>query len=114
MNSHIKIIREKVKEEERMKEGNITLQDLRGFAESINNEQLETLTRHKRFTFSLDHRGFHYIPESSGKPRIQENRYIERVLERFNQIWSMSPKDYQDISKNASYLLAVIKKYRNA
>jgi hypothetical protein len=48
------------------------------------------------------------------KPRIQENKYIELVIERFNKEGSWSPQDYKDITMNASYLLAVMNKYVNA
>jgi len=64
--------------------------------------------------FSVDDVGFHYIPESTGKARIQENRYIERVIERYNEKRSLSPGGYNDLTVNASYLLAVIEKFINA
>lgn len=97
-----------------MKNGYITLQELKQYSKSINQTTLETRARHNKFLFSVDDVGFHYIPESTGKPRIQENRYIERVIERYNEKRSLSPRDYNDLTVNASYLLAVIEKFINA
>lgn len=97
-----------------MKTGSITCQELKEFTTSINRTTLETRARHKKFFFYVDDEGFHYIPESTKKPRIQEDRYIDRVLERYNKIRSLSPRDYNDLTVNASYLLAVIEKYLNA
>jgi len=92
----------------------VTLQGLRGFAESLNNKKLETSARRRPFSFTVDHRGFNYIPESSGKTRVQKNQYIEAVINRFNDIRSFNPRDYRGMTVNASYLLVLIKKYTNA
>jgi hypothetical protein len=97
-----------------MKTGNISIYELREYAKSINRTTLETRTRHNKFHFTIDDKGFHYIPESTNKPRIQENKYVDRVLQRFNDIRSLSPKDYNDLTMNASYLLAIIEKFVNA
>lgn len=97
-----------------MKTGNINRQELKEYAKSINITTLETRSRHNKFLFFVDDKGFHYTPESTKKPRTQENRYMDLVLERFNEKRSLSPKDYNDLTMNASYLLAVIEKYINA
>jgi hypothetical protein len=97
-----------------MKAGDISIQELKGYAKSINGTTLETRAQHKRFHFMVDDKGFHYIPESTNKPRIQPNKFVDRVLQRFNGKRSLSPRDYQDLSKNSSYLLAIIEKYLNS
>lgn len=97
-----------------MKNENITRQELMEYAKSITRTTLETGARHSKFLFYVDDEGFHYIPESTKKPRIQENRYIDRVIERYNERRTLSPRDYNDLTVNASYLLAVIQKYINA
>jgi hypothetical protein len=91
-----------------MKTGNISIHELKEYAKSIDGTTLETRARHNKFHFTVDDDGFHYIPESTNKPRIQETKYVDRVLQRFNEIRSLSPKDYTDLTMNASYLLAII------
>ena len=78
-----------------MKTENINLQELKGYAESINGTTLETKARRNKFLFYVDDEGFHYIPESTKKPRIQENRYIGLVLERYNFKKILEPKRLQ-------------------
>jgi hypothetical protein len=97
-----------------MKDGNITRQELTECAKSITGTTLETGARHNKFLFYVVDEGFHYIPESTMKPRIQENRYIDRVIERYNERGTLSPRDYNDLTVNTSYLLAVIQQYINA
>ncbi|NMB55406.1 MAG: hypothetical protein GYA15_11950 [Leptolinea sp.] len=96
-----------------MKMGNITLQGLKTFSKKMNRMMLQTGARHSKFLFFVDDFGFHYIPESTQKPRTHEDHYIERVIERFNQGGSLRPVDYSDITVNASYLLVIIEKYIN-
>lgn len=89
----------------------VTLEELTQFAHSISGSTLETRVRHCKFLFFVDDQGFHYTPESTGKARIQEEQYIERVLERFNSTGSLNPSDYQDITLNPSYIVAVIERF---
>jgi len=72
---------------------------------------LDTLYRPKPFLFEITPRGFVYTPES-GKPEVQDWKYVEKFLERFNETEpnSFSPSDYKDISHCASYMLAIIRK----
>ena len=97
-----------------MKTGNISFHELKEYAQSLNRTTLETRARHNKFHFTVDDEAFHYIPESTNKPRSQENKYVDRVLQRFNEIRSLNPKDYIDLTVNASYLLTIIEKYINA
>ncbi len=99
---------------EQMKTGAITREGLRAFASSLSHTTLETSIRHRRFFFYLNDHGFHYLPESSGIYRIQGYQYIDKVIERYNEIRSLNTKDYTDITRNASYLLVLIERYRDA
>lgn len=94
-----------------MNNGLISLESLKNFAESLNEKILQTRKQGRKFMFLVDELGFRYIPESSNKERIQEDRYINRMLERYNQTKSLKTSDYVDITKNASYLLVIIIKY---
>ena len=59
-------------------------------------------------------RDFTTYRKAQRSPRIQENRYIDRVIERYNERGTLSPRDYNDLTVNTSYLLAVIQQYINA
>lgn len=97
-----------------MKTGNLNRQDLKEYAKSIDGATLETRARYHKFLFQVDDMGFYYTPLSTMKRRTQENKYIDLVIERFNNKRSLMPSHYHDLTMNASYLLAVIEKYLNA
>lgn len=97
-----------------MKIGEIALSELRAYAESIDGTTLETRSRHRKFTFTVNQSGFCYTPLSSQKPRLQSNNYIQKVLNQYNQDRSLSPSHYTNITVNASYLLSIIDRYLNS
>jgi hypothetical protein len=88
----------------------VTLDDLKTFGAGLDGTTLVTHSRKCRFSFSVGDRGFEYTPES-GKPRMQEWKYIERILKRYNDKGSLRPVDYKDLTVNASYLLTIIRAY---
>lgn len=55
--------------------------------------------------------GIRYIPKSTGKPREHPFKYLNRVVNRFNQTGSFRPGDYVDLTVNASYTLPLISEY---
>jgi len=69
---------------------------------------LETLARKRPFTVEVHGGDLEYIPLSTLKPRSHERRVIEKTCDRFNKTQSFRPKDYKDITANASYTLAII------
>jgi hypothetical protein len=86
----------------------LEVHEIRKLASKLSGETLNTLYRPKPFLFEITTKGFVYTPES-GKPEVQDWKYVERFLERFNEQNSFSPSHYQDISHCASYFLAVIR-----
>ena len=66
-----------------MKSGEIALSELRAYAESMDGTTLETRLRHRKFTFAVNQSGFFYTPSSSQKPRLQSNKYIQKVLNQW-------------------------------
>jgi hypothetical protein len=93
-----------------MTEPSVTLAELRESAQDCDGKTLRTLCRQAEFVLHCDpDRGLQYTPRSTGKPRSQTWRQIERVLDKFERLGSWKPGDYSDISANASYLLAVMK-----
>jgi hypothetical protein len=89
----------------------VTLDALKTFGEGLDGKTLVTRFRKRRFSLSVSDRGFEYSPEHSGKPRMQECKWIERILERYNEKPSLHPADYKDLTVNASYVLTIIRAY---
>jgi hypothetical protein len=91
----------------------IKYDDFRSFINTINGQSFHTLYRKVAFDVHVDQSGLKYTPASSGKPRIQKWKFIERVVLRYEETGSIQPSDYQDITANASYLLTLINHYLN-
>ncbi|MBI2850078.1 MAG: hypothetical protein HYX80_03435 [Chloroflexi bacterium] len=53
----------------------------------------------------------YYTPLSTGKERGVKKRYLHPVLDRYARTGSLKPGDYQNITVNASYTVAIIKLY---
>ncbi len=87
------------------------LRDFMRFVRTQDRQTLKTLAREKPFDVRVVRGGLEYTPHSTGKARFQEDRFIQRVAERFVDLKSFQPGDYQDISVNASYVLALIRRY---
>lgn len=82
------------------------------FCKSREGKVLDTVGGRAEFELSsVAYEAFYYTPTSTGKIRKQAIKYIERILERYEETKSLSPKDYLDITLNASYILALIKLY---
>lgn len=89
----------------------LTLDALKTFGAGLNGKTLVTRFRKRRFSLSVSDQGFEYTPEQSGKPRMQQWKWIERILKRYNQKPSLHPADYNDLTVNASYILPIIRAY---
>ena len=81
------------------------------FIRTLDGRSFATLHRKAPFKVNVIPSGLLYTPLSSGKPRIQEWRYIDRVVSRFAENGSFHPVHYHDITMNASYLLTLINDY---
>lgn len=80
------------------------------FCKTLEGSTLPTAGGKARFDLSkVEKERLYYIPESTCKERFVPKRYIERVLDRYNKGWSLKPADYNDITMNASYTLALMK-----
>ncbi|MFM9874127.1 MAG: hypothetical protein ACKVQS_11765 [Fimbriimonadaceae bacterium] len=49
-----------------------------------------------------------FIPQSTRQGRSDGRKAAERFLERYNVTLSMKSADYQDVTRNASYFLALL------
>jgi hypothetical protein len=94
----------------------ITVEAFRRGAADLSDDVIETLYQRREFTVRVlpDDRGLEYTPRSTGKRREQRWTYIERVLERFNETGSLHAGDYADLTKHASYVLAIVKRIRSS
>jgi hypothetical protein len=91
--------------------GPVTLDELKAFGSGLVGETLVTRFRKRHFSLSVTEEGFEYTPDVSGKRRKSQWRWIERFLQRYNEKRSLHPGDYNDISRNASYILTIIRAY---
>ncbi len=87
----------------------ISLDDLKAMGRSLDGQILTTLDQDKEFKIEfVEEMGFIFTPVSSGKPRKHQFRYAQEVLKRYNETKSWHPRDYRDITRNASYVLPLI------
>jgi hypothetical protein len=68
---------------------------------------IETVTG-KRFRVGVALECPYFIPESSGLGQTDGRKAIERFVERYNQIGSLRPSDYADVTRNGSYLVGLL------
>jgi hypothetical protein len=55
--------------------------------------------------------GIEVTPQSSMKPRIIPTAVVEHVGDEYERTRSMRPRDYQEITFDASYLLAMSERF---
>ena len=90
---------------------NIDFKAFKNYVKSLSGKTFQTSKQKKNFIVQFKKGKIHYIPKATGKPRPHEDIYLERVVDRFNETNSLMPKDYVDITLNASYTLALIEQY---
>jgi len=92
----------------------ITSDDLLAYAIRLNGTQLQTLYNGRPFKVDFRSETIVFTPQSTGKPRPHERKYLDRVCKAFNKTNSLKPADYRDGTYNASYTLTLIAKYLGA
>jgi hypothetical protein len=91
---------------------NVTADDVLQFAKSLKGHTLQTIARKKDFVVDLRGNGLMYTPLSTRKPRPHERKYVERVCDTYSRTGSLCPADYLNLTRNASYTLALIAAYK--
>jgi hypothetical protein len=91
---------------------NVTADDVLQFAKSLKGHSLQTIARKKEFIVDLHGDSLMYTPLSTRKPRSHERKYLEKVCDAYSQTGSMCPADYLNLTRNASYTLALIAAYK--
>jgi len=85
--------------------------ELAMFVKKAEKKKFKTLARGYEFLAKSAKGGICYIPNSTGKSRKHSFKYLDRVVKRFNGTGSFRPKDYVDITANASYTLTLINEH---
>ena len=82
-------------------------EELLELARSAEGEVLHTV-RGKPFTVGVFYECPFFTPLSTGQGRSDGRKAAERFLELYNRIGSPMPGDYQSVTRNASYFLALL------
>jgi hypothetical protein len=85
----------------------VTYDELLAIAGRLEGRTLETITG-RRFRVGVFRDHAFFTPESTGNGQTDGRAAHERFIERFNDIGSPRPGDYGKVTRNASYLLALI------
>ena len=89
----------------------MTYEELLDLARRYEGKTLETVTG-KPFTVGIYRDCPFFTPASSGYGQSDGRRAAERFLVRYNEIGSFRPGDYSDVSRNASYYVALVRQPR--
>jgi hypothetical protein len=85
----------------------MTYEELLELARRLRGEQLTTVTG-KSFTVGVANEIPFFTPASSGYGQSDGRKAAERFVERYNEIGSMRPGDYADVTRNASYFIGML------
>ena len=88
----------------------MTYKDFYHFMLESFSQPVELVTAGRKKTFTLyAERGKLYVKNSKNNVRTIDKKYMDAFIERFEDTGSLFPGDYQDVTFNASYLLAAMK-----
>jgi hypothetical protein len=90
----------------------VTYDELFALARSLGDRPLETVTG-REFTVSTYRDSIVFTPASSGNGQSDGRKAAERFLDRYNATGSLRPSDYADVSRNASYLIGMLRAERD-
>jgi hypothetical protein len=86
----------------------LTYDRLLELARAAEGKTLETVTG-KKFTVGTYRDGLVYTPASSGLGQADGRPPTERFIERYNETGSLRPGDYGRLTRNASYLIGLLR-----
>jgi hypothetical protein len=87
----------------------VTYEELLALARQYAGRRLETV-RGTKFTVGVYMDCPYFVPESTGLGRSDGRKAAERFLARYNDIGSIRPGDYSDVTRNSSYFIGLITK----
>ncbi|MBA2264503.1 MAG: hypothetical protein H0W98_01540 [Chloroflexi bacterium] len=85
----------------------MTYEELLALARRYEGQTLETVTG-KPFTVGIYLDCPFFTPASSGYGQSDGRKAAERFLARYNEIGSLRPGDYADVTRNASYYIGLL------
>jgi len=85
----------------------MTYQELLALARRCEGKTLQTVTG-KEFTVGVYLECPFFTPASSGRGQSDGRKAAERFLARYNEIGSLRPGDYADVTRNASYFIGLL------
>ena len=88
----------------------MTYEELLAFALRHEGRTLETVTG-KPFRLGAYLDSIVFVPASTGLGRSEGRKGQERFVARYNETGSLRPRDYAGISRDASYLVALVKAF---
>lgn len=83
------------------------------YAKTIHGQTLRTIAGRSEFRVEVDADIVVITPVSTQKPRRTVSNVSEVVLARFAETGSWNTSDYSHITRNSSYLLALIRAFSN-
>jgi hypothetical protein len=86
----------------------LTYDQLLALARAAEGETLETV-KGKKFTVGIYRDGLFFTPASSGWGQADGRKPVERFIERYNETGSLRPGAYGDLTRNASYLVGLLR-----
>jgi len=89
-----------------------SVDELFAFCRSLPAATWTTSVRRSIFTVEVDGNALAIIPSSSRAARREARQAVNAVLERLARTGSYRMSDYQDVSFNASYLLALVQAWQ--
>ncbi|GEM_PF-6822065 len=89
-----------------------SVDDLFAFCRSLPTATWTTSVRRNLFTVEVDGNALAITPSSSRAARREARESVKVVLERLARTGSYRMSDYQDVSFNASYLLALVQAWQ--
>ncbi len=89
----------------------VSPEKLLNFAKTLEGQELQTLHHKKAFTVEVEGDHFYFFPKSTRVRRLHDGKYLQAVCDKFSEKKSYHPSDYGDLTYNASYILAIIRRY---
>lgn len=90
------------------------IETLFAFARQMHGKTMATTARRTPFNVEVNGCFLEFIPGSSKAPRREGEASITALLARLSETMSFQTSTYQDISFNASYVLALVKTWQHA
>ncbi len=98
-----------------MKYQPIQANEFTSFVRTLQGQEIPTTSRKRIFTIDVVRDDMNFTPMSSGKVRPHPHKYVEKVLNSFNETQSFTQTAYRDDGiVNAAYMLTLISMYIEA